>query len=48
MTDLEFDNAAKAEAFRTTLRNMWNNPVTQRIMQNPQVRVVEAVETREF
>ena len=45
----EFDDAAKAEAFRTTLRNIWNNnPAVQRIMQDPVVRVVEAVETKEL
>ena len=44
----EFDDAAKAEAFRTTLRNIWNNnPAVQRIMQDPVVRVVEAVEAVE-
>ena len=48
MIDLEFDDSAKAEVFRTTLRNMWNNPEAQRIVQNPQVWVVEAVETKEF
>lgn len=48
MIDLEFDDAVKAEVFRTALRNMWNNPEAQRIMQNPKVQVVEPVETREF
>lgn len=48
MIDLEFDDAARAEAFRTTLRNMWDNAEAQKIMQNPKVRVVEAVETEEF
>ena len=48
MIDLEFDDAVEAEAFRMTLRNMWNNAEAQKIMQNPKVRVVEAVETKEF
>lgn len=48
MINLEFDDAAKAEAFRMTLRNMWNNAEAQKIMQNPKARVVKVVETKEF
>jgi hypothetical protein len=48
MIDLEFDDRGKAEAFQQALRNMWDNPEAQKVVQSPKVRLAEAVETREF
>jgi hypothetical protein len=47
MIDLEFDNASKAEAFRTALRDLWR-PLEGQIIENPRVQIVEAVETKEY
>ncbi len=48
MVDLEFDNANDAENFRSGMQNLWNSPEAQRVMQNPQLRIVELVETKEY
>jgi hypothetical protein len=47
MIDLEFDNASKAEAFRTALRDLWR-PLEGQMIENPRVQIVEAVETKEY
>jgi hypothetical protein len=47
MVDLEFDSAKEAENFGSAMRNLWNSPEAQRVMKNPQLRIVELVETRE-
>lgn len=48
MIDLEFDSSNQAEAFAAALRKMWSGEDAQRVMQNPQVRIVEVVESKEF
>lgn len=48
MIDLEFDNSSKAEAFRTALRDLWSHGQVQKIIENPRVQIVEAVETKEY
>lgn len=45
--DLEFDTASQAEALLAKLRVLWGW-VEGQIMMNPQVRIVEAVETKEY
>jgi hypothetical protein len=48
MIDLEFDSRSEAEALLAALRrNVWSN-AEGTIMMNPQARIVEAVETREY
>lgn len=48
MIDLEFDSSSKAEAFRTALRDLWSHGEVQKIIENPRVQIVEAVETKEY
>jgi len=47
MIDLEFDTASQAEALLAALRVVWGR-VEGTIMMNPQSRIVEAVETKEY
>ena len=44
MVDLEFDSVNKAEAFRAALRNLWGRVAVE----NPEARMVEAVESKEY
>ena len=48
MIDLEFDGLKEAENVRTALRNMWNTPEAQKVMQNPKLQIVEEIETKEY
>lgn len=49
IVDLEFDNLKEAENAGSALRNMWSNsPEAQKVMQNPKLRIVEEIETREY
>lgn len=45
--DLEFGTSGEAEAFRGKLRELWRGAGGQ-VMQNPQVRIVETVESKEY
>lgn len=47
MIDLEFDTAARAEALLAAMRVVWGR-VEGTVMTNPQARIVEAVETKEY
>jgi hypothetical protein len=47
MIDLEFDTARQAEALLAAMRVVWGR-VEGTIMTNPQVRIVEAVETKKY
>jgi hypothetical protein len=47
MVDLEFDTASQAEALLAAMRVVWGR-VEGKIMMNPQARIVEAVETKEY
>jgi len=47
MIDLEFDTARQAEALLAAMRVVWGR-VEGTIMMNPQARIVEAVETKEY
>jgi len=47
MIDLEFDTVSQAEALLAALRVTWGR-VEGTIMMNPQARIVEAVETKEY
>jgi hypothetical protein len=48
MIDLEFDGSKDAEAFAAALRRMWGTAEAQKIMQNPQLKISELVETKEL
>jgi len=45
MIDLEFDSVSEAEAMHAALRDLWGRVD---VMQNPQARIVEAVEIKEY
>ena len=47
MIDLEFDTASQAEALLAAMRVVWGR-VEGTIMMNPQARIVETVETKEY
>lgn len=47
MIDLEFDTAGQAEALLAAMRVVWGR-VQGTIMMNPQARIVETVETKEY
>ena len=47
MIDLEFDTVSEAEALLAAMRVVWGR-VEGTIMWNPQARIVEAVETKEY
>ena len=47
MIDLEFDTASQAEALLAAMRVVWGR-VEGTIMMNPQARIVEAVETKQY
>lgn len=47
MIDLEFDTASQAEALLAAMRVVWGR-VDGKVMTNPQARIVEAVEAREY
>jgi hypothetical protein len=47
MIDLEFDTAGRAEALLAAMRAVWGR-IEGTIMINPQSRIVETVEIREY
>lgn len=47
MIDLEFDTASQAEALLAAMRVVWDR-VQGKIIFNPQARIVETVETKEY
>jgi hypothetical protein len=47
LIDLEFDTASQAEGLLAAMRTVWSR-VEGTIMMNPQTRIVEVVETKEF
>jgi len=48
--DLEFDDVPAAEAFRTSLENLWRSPQAAPALggATPRVRIVESVESRDY
>jgi hypothetical protein len=47
MIDLEFESQSEAEGLRAKMRRVWAGD-SQKIMRNPQARIVKAVETVEL
>jgi hypothetical protein len=47
MIDLEFDSQSDAEGLLATMRRVWSGE-GQKVMRNPQARIVETVETIEL
>ncbi|HEX6800241.1 MAG TPA: hypothetical protein VF116_21185 [Ktedonobacterales bacterium] len=47
MIDLEFGSKAEAEGLLAAMRRVWQR-VEGQVMWNPQARIVETVETREY
>lgn len=48
MIDMEFDSLKAAENFGSALRNLWGSTEAQKVMQNPKLRIVEQMETKEY
>jgi hypothetical protein len=47
LIDLDFDTAAEAEALLAAMRRVWGR-VQGTVMRDPQARIVESVEQREY
>ena len=47
LVDLEFDSANAAESVLAALRTLWDR-VSEEVMMNPQARIVEVVETKQY
>jgi hypothetical protein len=47
MMDLEFDGQKEAEAFAAALCNLWGSAQGQSVMENPKLRIVNPVESKE-
>ncbi len=47
LIDLEFDTKTEAEALLAAMRQVWSR-VEGQVILNPQARIVETVETREY
>lgn len=47
MIDLEFDSLDEAEGLLTKMRRVWSG-AGQKVMRNPQARIVDSVESREL
>lgn len=47
MIDLEFDSRGEAEALLAAMRGVWSR-VQGQIMRDPQARIVEVVESKEY
>ncbi len=45
MIDLEFDNSDEAEAFLSAMREVWSRVD---VLHDPQARIVEVVESKEY
>jgi len=48
MLDLEFDGQEEAEAYAAKLRNLWVSAQGQKLMQYPQLRIVDPIESKEL
>ena len=46
--ELEFDTQSQAEALLDAMRKVWSGGVAGTIMMNPQSRIYEAAEVREY
>ena len=46
--DLEFDDDAKAEAFRAALRELWGRVQGQGLIESPRARILETAESKEY
>lgn len=47
MIDLDFDGSSEAEAFLAALRSLWRGAGGD-VMRDPQARIVEVIETKEY
>lgn len=45
--DLEFNKLSEAETFLSSLRKLWSR-VEGKVMNNPQARIIEVVESKEY
>jgi hypothetical protein len=48
MIDLEFDSLGEAEGLLAKMRRVWGSGEGQKVMSNPQARIVETIETIEL
>jgi hypothetical protein len=48
VVDLEFETREEAETFRSALAGLWQKVVAEGVIDDPQARIVETVESREL
>ena len=48
VVDLEFDTRGEAEAFRDALRGLWSRVEAEGLVESPQARIVEEMESKEY
>jgi hypothetical protein len=48
VVDLEFDSRDEAETFRVALADLWTRVVAEGLIDNPQARILDAVESKEL
>ncbi len=48
MVDLEFDSSGEAEAFRAALNDLWRRAQAEGLIESPQARIAEEVESKEY
>lgn len=48
MIDLEFDSTEEADGLLAKMRRVWSSGEGQKVMRNPQARIVETVEAIEL
>jgi hypothetical protein len=48
VVDLEFDSRDEAETFRVALGELWTRVVAEGLIDNPQARILDAVESKEL
>lgn len=46
--ELDFDSSNEAESFRTALRDLWDRVGDTLGLEDPQARILEPVETKEY
>jgi hypothetical protein len=48
IVDLEFESSSEAEAFRAALGDLWRRAEAEGLIESLRVRIVEAVESKEY
>ncbi|HEY7536390.1 MAG TPA: hypothetical protein VH721_00255 [Gaiellaceae bacterium] len=48
VVDLEFDTDEEAESFREALRGLWQRVVAEGLIEDPEARILEPVESKAY